>query len=184
MNRPQNIIEFSRFTDKKSVRNDFRIALGFLAIFLIVGLIEKNWILPNDGLGLLQHKNIWIFLLINLISPFIISKTVKTLECNIDAITFENLKNVFRDNAKLKAIAVLQHFAQAIGFCCFVGNSLQNAYIINQLPFDYWDSINYILSYIISRVYKLYLFAYFIPTVLIYIFILLKDFAISSPNLM
>ena len=175
MNSKKHIIEFNRFTDKKSTRNDFRIALGFLVIFLIVGLIEKNWILPNEGLGLLQHKNIWIFLLINLISPLVISKTIKALECNIDAITFENLKNLFSENANLKAIVALQHFAQAIGFCCFVGNSLQNAHIINQLPFDYWDSINYILSYIISRIYKLYLFSYFIPDVLIYIFILLKS---------
>lgn len=175
MNSPKNIIEFNRFTDKKSIRRDFGIALGFLVIFLIVGLIEKNWILPNEGLGLLQHKNIWILLLINLFAPLIINKTVKALECNIDSIAFENLRNIFRGNAKLKAIVALQYFAQAIGFCCFVGNSLQNAHIINQLPFDYWDSINYILSYIISRLYKLYLFPYFIPTVLIYIFILLKS---------
>lgn len=62
-----------------------------------------------------------------------------------------------------------------IGFCCFVGNSLQNANIINHLSFDYWDSIHYPISYIISRVYELYLFVLFIPTILIYVAVLIKS---------
>lgn len=137
MSNPRNTIKFDRFVDKENINKDFGIAFAFLVAFLIVGLIERNWLLPDGNLGLLQHTNIWIFLFINLLLPFIIGKAVKALECNIDEITFEKLKDVFRNNASLKSITTLRYFAQVIGFCCFVGNSLQNAHIINQLPFDY-----------------------------------------------
>lgn len=175
LHEQKNVITMDRFINKKHLKKDSLIALIFFLIFLVVGGLEDNWFLEGDSLGFFEHKNIWIFLLINLFIPVIVNLSFKTLECNIDNISIKRLKNNFESNAKAKGTTILWQFFRAVGFCCFVGNSLQNAHLINQLPFDYWDSINYLISYIASRFYKLYLFAFFIPMVLIYGFILLKS---------
>lgn len=169
------IVKFDKFTEKKYITMNCFIVLFFSLLFIIVGFIEKNLILPQNGLGLFQHVNIWIFLTMNFMIPIAISKIFKSLKNSINTDTLDNLKSNFKTNAGNKSTIVLSNLFRVIGFCCFVGNSLQNANIINQLPFDYWDSNKYILSYIISRIYKFYLFVYFIPLVLIYVFILIKS---------
>lgn len=171
----KNTIKIDRFMNGKYLKKDSLIALIFLLVFLATGRLESNWFLPNDDLGFLEHKSIWIFLLANFLVPIIVSLLFKILEYNIDKDSLKKLKVNFKDISGSKATTILQQFSKTVGFCCFIGNSLQNAHLINKLPFDYWDSINYLSSYIASRFYKLYLFAFFIPTVLIYGYILLKS---------
>ncbi len=161
--------------DKRNIVRDGFIVFAFITLYIIVGLLEKNLFLPNNDLGLLEHINIWIFLISNLLIPFIIYNTFKTLKYYVDSEILDNLKETFKINSERKIVRILFDFSTAIGLCCFIGNSLQNAKIINPLPFDYWDSTNYIISYIASRIHKLYLFTYFIPCVLTYIFILIKS---------
>lgn len=173
--RQKNTIKIDKFTNDRYLKKDSLIALIFLLVFLVVGKLESNWFLPNNGLGFLEHKNIWIFMLINFLVPIIINLSFKILKYNIDEDSIKKLTGNFEDISGSKAMTILQQFLQAVGFLCFVGNSLQNAHLINRLPFDYWDSINYLSSYIASRLYKLYLFVFFIPTVIIYSFILLKS---------
>ena len=163
------------FIKRKNIKRDFLVPLCFFVVFLIIGFFEKNLILPNDGYGLLQHINIWIFLFMNMTIPAIIKKSFGVLNCNIDENTLKSLKKHFVAVSNLKLTRVLWHFSQAVGVCCFIGNTLQNAKIINRLPFDYWDSINYPLSYIVSRGYKLYLFALFFPALFVYIYILIRS---------
>ena len=169
------IIKFDRFTDVKYIKTDICIVLCFSILFLIVGISEKNLILPQNGLGLLQHMNIWIFLIMNFMTPIAINEIFKSLKKDITSDTLDALKTNFKTNANNNLTIVLLTLFKIIGFCCFVGNSLQNANFINQLPFDYWDSIKYRDSYIISRFYKFYLFYYFIPLILIYVFIIIKS---------
>lgn len=164
--------------DKKNIVKDGFIVFAFITLYIVVGLLEKNLFLPNNGLGLLEHINIWIFLISNLLIPFIIYSTFKTLKYYVDSETLDSLKETFKIISERKIVRILFDFSTAIGLCCFIGNSLQNAKIINPLPFDYWDSTNYIISYIASRIHKLYLFAYFIPCVLTYIFILIKSISV------
>lgn len=173
MHNQYNIIKFERFTDKKYINKDYFVVLFFIASFLIIGLIERNLILPDNGLGLLEHTNIWLFLIMNSIIPLTMNILFKTLEKSAGQENIIRLKDIFEDKSKHKTARVLLRFSIIIGFCCFIGNSLQNAHIINQLPFDYWDSTNYVLSYILSRIYKLYLFANFIPVTLTYVFVLI-----------
>lgn len=175
MNRQNDKIQIERFIDRKCIAKDICVAFLFLTLFFAIGLFEKNLKLPDNGLGLLQHENIWIFLAMNMIIPIIISKSFKALECNIDKNTYWSLKNNFASISNHKSMEVLWLFSRTVGFCCFIGNTLQNAKVINQLPFDYWDSINYPVSYVVSRFYKLYLFSIFIPTILVYAFILIKS---------
>ena len=170
-----NRIKFEKFINKKDIKKDFLIPLFFSVLFLITGAIEKNLILIDNGLGLLEHINIWIFLGINFILPVIIYVLFNNLKNTIEQNIFSKLENIFNRISRYKLITFLTNFFTIIGFCCFIGNTLQNANIINQLSFDYWDSINYKGSYIISRLYKFYLFVYFIPHILIYVFVLIKS---------
>ena len=171
--RRKNAIKIDRFINDNRLKIDPLIAVIFLLVFFVIGKLESNWFLPNDNLGFLEHKNIWIFLLVNFSVPIIINLSYKTLEFNIDMDSINKLKVNFKVISESNVTTVIRQFLKVVGFCCFVGNSLQNAHLINELPFDYWDSINYLSSYIASRFYKLYLFTFFIPTVLIYCFILL-----------
>ena len=166
--RRKNAVKIDLFINDKHPKKDSLIAVIFLSTFLFIGKMENNWVLPNSDLGLREHKNIWIFLLINFFVPLIISLSYKVLEYNVDMDSIRKLKCNFQVVSGSAAAIFLQVIFKAVGFCFFVGNSLQNAHLINELPFDYWDSINYLGSYIVSRFYKLYLFVFFLPTVIIY----------------
>lgn len=175
LNSQKELIKFERFTEKKFMKKDIFIVSIFVLSFIIVGLFEKNLFLPNSSLGLFQHINIWFFLATNCIIPIILSRILRQIEKTIDQTMWINFKDIFSKNAKLKSSIIMFNFIIISGFCCFIGNSLQNANLINHLPFDYWDSINYSISYVVSRIYKFYLFAYFIPSVLIYVYLLIKS---------
>ncbi len=175
MVRQRSIIKVDKFLSKKSIVKDICVVLSFLILFLVICSVEKNLILPDDGLGLLQHRNIWLFLLINIFIPILLFFIFSHLQNNLSQENWIDLKNEFRKNSELLSVNFLEQLLTTIGLCCFAGNSLQNANIINQLSFDYWDSIHYPISYIVSRAYKLYLFVYFMPTVLIFVYILIKS---------
>lgn len=170
-----NTLKIDRFGEKKFLKNDCLIVLFFIALFVTSSLLENNLFLPNNGLGLFEHINVWIFLLTNLLVPFALSRNYKILKNNVDDDIFTNLKDIFSQNAERRSIKVLLNLIVTIGFCFFVGNSLQNAHIINQLPFSYWDSSDYMISYIVSRIYKLYLFAYFMPVTFVYTLLSIKS---------
>lgn len=170
-------IQIERFSEGKMIKKDLLIPILFLSSFLIIGFLEKNLILPGNGLGLFQHKSIWIFLAINILLPITIKNCFSALNCRIDAQSINVLKAEFANVSSLKSTELLVQFSRVAGFCFFIGNTLQNAKVINQLPFDYWDAIKYPISYIVSRAYKLYLFPLFIPDLILYIFVLMKSVA-------
>lgn len=166
-------IKFDRFNEKKYIIIDL-ITVGSFAIwFIIIGLFEKNLFLPNEGLGLFEHINIWLFLTANILVPIIFSLNYKNMTNNVEQNVLDNLQNIFIQKSNNKRIKILYNLLTIIGFFFFVGNSLQNAHFINPLPFDFWDSIDFVISYMISRTYKLYLFAYFMPLAFVYAYILI-----------
>lgn len=170
-----NTLKIERFVEKKYIKFDCIIVLLFTILFVTISVLENNLFLQNNGLGLFEHINVWIFLLANLLVPFVLNRNCKILQNNVDDDIFTKLKDIFAQNAEHQSIKILSNFIVAIGFCFFVGNSLQNAHIINPLPFNYWDSSDYVISYIISRIYKLYLFAYFMPVTFVYTLLSIKS---------
>lgn len=170
-----NTLKIERFVEKKYLIFDCFMVLFFTILFVTTGLLENNLFLPNSGLGLFEHINVWIFLLANLLVPFILNRNWKILKNNVDEDIFTKLRNIFSQIAEHRLIKILLNFIVVIGFCFFAGNSLQNAHFINPLPFNYWDSSDYMISYIISRVYKLYLFAYFMPVTFVYTILSIKS---------
>lgn len=175
MHNKKNIIQFDKFASKNNIIFSSIIVTSFIILFIIIGCLEKNLLLPKNGLGLLNHINVWILFFINISIPYFLYINIKILKRNINHDTFIKLEYIFNKQSTRLYIKILYTIITTIGFCIFVGNSLQNAHIINQLPFDYWDSIDYILSYTISRFYKFYIYTYFFPFYLINIFLLIKS---------
>lgn len=164
----KNSIGLSELSDyKKFMKESISIVITFIILFMLVGKLDDNFFLPKNGLGLFQHLTIWLFLCANIIIPILFFIILKHLHSVISPELSQKITNQLNKKYKLAITKYIIILGQIIGFCFFVFNTLQNAQIINKLPFDYWDSIHYILSFIISRVYKLYLFSYFIPCVII-----------------
>lgn len=179
MNAQINTITINKYGEKKNIKIDAIIALLFFVVLFLIGLLENNLILPDDGLGFLEHRNTYFFLFLNLMVPFVIYKIFMSLKCSIDQDTLKELEKNFQKISELPSTAVLFWLARVIGFCFFIENSLQNAQLFNQLSFDYWDSIKYPISYIVSRIYKLYLLPFLFPNIFIYVFIFIKAISCS-----
>ena len=169
------MLKIDRFIDKKLVRNDCFIVIFFIILFIASSLFGNNLFLKDNGLGLFEHINIWIFLLANFLVPLILYNNYKILADNVSEDIVNDFRTIFNQKVEKKLIKVLFLLTSTVGFCFFVGNSLQNAHIINILPFCYWDSIDYLISYIISRIYKLYLFVYFMPVTFFYSLLSIKS---------
>lgn len=174
MNKQVNTIQIEIFLERKYLTRNAVITISFLSLFLVIGFFEKNLILPCNGLGLFQHKSIWFFLITGVIVPFAIRQVLVEPSCGLEKNTVENIKAKFLEISQRPSTSVFFAITRTVGFLCFVGNTLQNAHIFNHLPFDFWDSINYPISYGVTRLYKFYLFAYLIPIIVIYIYVLLK----------
>lgn len=168
MKEIKNSIVLSKLSDyKKFMKESICFVITFIILFMLAGKLDDNFFLPKNGLGLFQHLTIWLFLGTNMIVPILLYIILKSLK-NIISYTLSKKKyNKLKRKNNLNIIKCGSILLQTLGFCYFVFNTLQNAQIINKLPFDYWDSIHYILSFIVSRVYKLYLFSYFFPCVVI-----------------
>lgn len=174
MSKQVNTIQIERFLERKYLTRDVVITSSFLSLFLVIGFFENNLILSDNGLGLFQHKSIWFFLITSVFVPFAIRQVLVEPSCSLEKNTIENIKAKFLEISQLPSTSVLFTVTRTVGFLCFVGNTLQNAHLFNHLPFDFWDSINYPISYGVTRLYKFYLFAHLIPIIVIYIYILLK----------
>lgn len=144
---------------------DAYIGIYFAIVLIICGVIDKNLILLNKGKGLFQHYNIWIFIVINIFQPYLIIYFYNSLTSNLSTELHTKFKeNLLTNNNLYK---VLSNIVYLIGFIAFLYITLQNSGFVNQLQFDYWDSINYGLSFIVSRVYKFYLYSYYFPKIII-----------------
>lgn len=164
----KNPIGLSKLSDyKKFMKESICFVITFIILFMLAGKLDNNFFLPKNNLGLFQHLTIWLFLGTNMIVPILLYIILKSLKNIISDKLSKEMYNKLKEKNDLNIIKFSSIFLQTLGFCYFIFNTLQNAQIINKLPFGYWDSIHYILSFIISRVYKLYLFSYFFPCVVI-----------------
>ncbi|MEI4392026.1 hypothetical protein V9Z07_10465, partial [Streptococcus suis] len=139
--------------------------IGIFIIFILIGcgFLDKNWILSNSGKGLFQHLNIWLFIVINIFQPLHFIASYKSITRKISKeFSSELQKKFLTDNIFYSLITPLVY---SVGFIVFLYNSLQNAGVLNHLPFDYWDNIKYGLSYLVSRIYKFYLYSWYFPRV-------------------
>src|ERR1051326_379592 len=141
---------------------------------LIASGIDHSLILPGRNVGLLEHPTIWTFIGLQIALPLSVRSSLKKLlHCRARIRAIAQSKGGFlteivkplqrfvhlQDNDS-KAFGTLFY---CVGLTAFVWNTYQNQLPGIIVPYDFWDSKNYFWGFWVTRVYKLYLFAWFLP---------------------
>ena len=138
---------------------------------------DRSFVIAN-GYGYLQHPGIFGWYLIQLIMPVAIYATLIAAtrsskhyrDVITDASTFRFRKMVFNPMVTFVAfgnVASRSTFAFLFlaGFAAFAWNTFQNLSPGRLAPLDFWDSIHFPFGYFASRVYKFYVDALLLPSI-------------------
>jgi len=140
---------------------------------LTASVIDHSLILDGQNIGLLEHPALWGFPLLQIVIPLCIRQSLQKLQRahlrNGEIAEVEgNLSPLI---APVRMFLSLQgkgsRFAATVIYCiglaAFVWNTYQNQKPGIIVPYDFWDSKNYLWGFWITRVYKLYLFGWLLP---------------------
>jgi hypothetical protein len=165
-----NIFGRKRFADKSLF---FTLLFGVL--FVIASFFDRTLFMGDKNIGLFEHPTIWSFIILQAIIPYSISKTIngfyRLLNNNEIFDPKEKLSEYIQivNKQTLLQTNISRFFYSsfvAIGLICFIWNSYQNQLPYTFVGFDYWDSFYHPLGYWITRVYKFYLWVFFLPTLI------------------
>jgi hypothetical protein len=159
-----------------------------IASVLIGSLLDKTLILEGRNIGLLEHPAIWAFFGLQIALPLSIRYSLNKLGSSeartpdparpdpdfSKAVTNKLHTFFLLTNVNSRAIATICYF---VGLVAFVWNTYQNQLPGIIVPYDFWDSSNHVWGYWITRVYKFYLFVWFLP------YIALIHFAVLTVTL-
>ncbi len=146
----------------------------FFLLIILASFIDHTFHLPGTDIGLFEHPAIWTFLILQAIIPLVFKKAVSNFFGFLDGAEIVKegtdlskyrtvyTKHVYRKTNAGRVIFVL---LITIGLGCFVWNSFQNQDPYRLVGFDFWDSINHVFGYWITRVYKFYLWVLFFPSI-------------------
>ncbi len=150
------------------------VTLVFVLLIILASSIDHTFLLAGTDIGLFEHPTIWTFLILQAIIPYIFKKAVDNLfeflegaDIVKEGKDLSKYKTVFTNNVHRKTNAgkVIYSFLITVGLGCFVWNSFQNQDPYRIVGFDFWDSINHVFGYWITRVYKFYLWVLFFPSI-------------------
>jgi len=142
--------------------------------FLVASTVDGSLILEGRNVGLLEHPAIWAFLVLQIALPLCIRRSIKKLQgtrlrggemmrldgrCS-DLILAPVGRFLRLRGKESRVVATLIYCA---GLSAFVWNTYQNQRPGLVVPYDFWDSRTYFWGFWITRVYKLYLFAWLLP---------------------
>lgn len=143
-------------------------------VILIGSAIDRSLILPGRSIGLLEHPGIWIFFVLQVALPISVRYSLKTL-IKADS----KIREVTKSNGKMSDLVIRplidflrlkdreSKFAATIiysaGLAAFVWNTYQNEFPGVIMPYDFWDSKNFLFGFWLTRVYKLYMLGWFLP---------------------
>lgn len=146
----------------------------WMVILLAASAIDQNLVLPGRDVGFLEHPAAWGFLILQTAIPVSIGRTIRKLrhlklengEISTDHekesdLIITSVKEFLRLNTRGSQLAV--SLIYCVGIAALVWNSYQNQFPRIIVPYDFWDSTTFILSYITTRVYKIYLFLVLLP---------------------
>lgn len=155
---------------------------AIVTIFALVFITLSAWVDHSffiiNGYGYLEHPGIFGWYLIQLIMPVSIYVTLRAAarsekhyrEVLTDSKTFIFREQVF--NPMVSFIGFRTPVSRTIfallfliGFSGFAWNTFQNLSPGKLAPLDFWDSINFPLGYSVSRVYKFYIHALLLPSI-------------------
>jgi hypothetical protein len=148
------------------------------AAILIASLIDHTLILPGRNVGLLEHPTIWTFIGLQIALPLSVRSSLKQLlhsRARIIAIAKVKGGLVTEIVKPLQRFVHLQSieskafgtFCYCIGLGAFAWNTYQNQLPGVIVPYDFWDSKTYFWGFWVTRIYKLYLFVWFLPYIAI-----------------
>lgn len=150
--------------------------LGCLVAVAVVaaGVLDNTLLLRGRDVGVLEHPTIWTLVALQVILPLSLRRSLvrlvharKTLLAMAPA----------RSSPGEVIIAPILHFVRlegrigraagavfySVGLAAFVWNTFQNQRPGIVLPYDFWDSVNHPYGFWFTRIYKLYLYAWFLP---------------------
>jgi hypothetical protein len=143
-------------------------------LVLIASTLDGSLRLNGRDVGLLQHPAIWAFFALQLVLPIVIKRSLVRLLRSRDSLRAVGALNGhpqeqivmpflrflhLKDPGSRLAAAIVYGF----GLTAFVWNTYQNQRPGIALPFDFWDSKTFFYGFWITRLYKLYLFAWLLP---------------------
>jgi hypothetical protein len=145
-------------------------------ITLAGSMIDGSLILAGRNVGLLEHPGIWAFFGLQVALPLSIRHSLKRLlraRVEIrqlggsDEDFYQKVLSPIRRFLDLrdKEGRLAATIAYSVGLTAFVWNTYQNQRPGIVVPFDFWDSTTYPWGFWITRVYKLYLYAWLLPYV-------------------
>lgn len=157
-----------------SERQSVVVTAVFALLVALASWIDHTFLLPGTGIGLFEHPAIWTFLILQAVIPFVFKKTVNNLfgflegaEIVKEGTDLSKYRTAFTKHVyrKTNAARVIYVLLITIGLACFVWNSFQNQDPYRIVGFDFWDSINHVFGYWVTRVYKFYLWVLFFPSI-------------------
>jgi len=142
-------------------------------IMLAASKLDHSWILPGVDVGLLEHPALWGFPLLQIVIPLCVLQSVRRLMkarlregliVEVEAkrpLLMRPVRKFLRWQDKTSRVAAALFYL--IGFSAVVWNTYQNQRPGIVVPYDFWDSKNFVWGFAITRIYKLYLFVWFLP---------------------
>lgn len=151
------------------------VAVLFLSLFLVGSLLDGTLLLPGRGVGLLKHPTIFVFLLAQILVPRGFVRAVAAFRAIGDArpiLRADFLERVFPEQIEVfrRTAGRLNNQGKLIfgllvgvGLAAFVWNTFQNQQPFRFVGFDFWDSGLHPRGYVLTRLYKLYIWVGLIP---------------------
>jgi hypothetical protein len=147
-------------------------ALGAIGM-LSVSWIDHSWVLRGNDIGLLEHPALWGFPMLQILLPLCVRQSLRKLQTthlrdgeikkisDRQSVLIAPVRRFLGWQGKASKIAAGAFYL--IGFAVVVWNTYQNQRPGTVVPFDFWDSKNFVYGFVFTRIYKLYLFVWFLP---------------------
>jgi hypothetical protein len=156
------------------VSQNVLLTLVSAAVLLVAAAADHSLYLPERDVGLLEHPTQWGFLILQLILPISISRSIGQLEQTTIAHGEIARRDGKSSNLILPGVlrflglrdwqsriaATLVYF---IGGAAWLWNTYQNQFPRIIVPYDFWDSTTFLTGYTVTRFHKFYLFAVLLP---------------------
>lgn len=151
---------------------------------LIASVIDGTLFLGGRDIGLLEHPAIWSFVALQVALPLCMRHSLKKLLRSHSKIKkLADVKTSFeqsvivpiREFVKLKDTKskLAASVVYSAGLVAWAWNTYQNQFPGKVVPYDFWDSRLHLFGFIVTRLYKLYLYVWLLPyTALLHIGIL------------
>lgn len=145
------------------------VAIGML----VASKLDHSWILPGHDIGLLEHPALWGFPLLQIVIPLCVRQSLQKLQNarlrngeirkvgGKPSALIEPIRKFLRWQDKGSRLAAAAFYL--IGFAAVVWNTYQNQKPGIVVPYDFWDSKNFVWGFVFTRIYKLYLFGWLLP---------------------